>query len=291
MSRRFLFVLPRGARGGRPERRLRSLLDLRPELSACSRILAVGDAAEAAGMLAHTERADGARTPVAAGGDGTVGLVARALWAADRADRGMAVLPLGTGNAIAHALGVGSLENAVRALETGAPRAWDVLETDRPDLPLVLATLSVGIESRIIAGIARGSGPPILGAAVGAASGAGRRMRGLSLCVDGRALLHPDEPVCNAGLYNVPCYAFGWTVFPTGSVRDGRGEAAVDRSQAAYWRRVLGRGTRGSGGTSWREAVLDSPVPLQADGELVPPGRLRVRVVAGGLRILTPEPA
>ncbi|MFN2386979.1 MAG: diacylglycerol kinase family protein [Thermoanaerobaculia bacterium] len=78
--------------------------------------------------LAHEEVARGARTVVAAGGDGTVNAVASVLVDTDRT---LGVLPLGTLNHFARDLGIPTdLEGAARILREGPARAVDVGEVN-----------------------------------------------------------------------------------------------------------------------------------------------------------------
>lgn len=91
---------------------------------------AIVDADTEAGMEARTERAlaSGADTIVAAGGDGTITALASALVGTDRK---LAILPLGTVNALAKDLHVPlDLTDAVAALQTGEARRIDVGEVN-----------------------------------------------------------------------------------------------------------------------------------------------------------------
>jgi len=69
---------------------------------------------------------------LAAGGDGTVGAVAR-LMAAKTPDVPLAILPIGTANNIARALGVtGSVDDIVRGLGSGTERTLDIATARAP---------------------------------------------------------------------------------------------------------------------------------------------------------------
>lgn len=87
----------------------------------------------------HTETAGQARAlasqhastfdvVVAAGGDGTVNEVADGLLQAGASRAALGVLPLGTGNDVAHLLGVGRLADAVACLQSGQPARMDAIE-------------------------------------------------------------------------------------------------------------------------------------------------------------------
>lgn len=100
------------------------------EMFAANGITAIVDADTEAGMAVRTERAlaSGAETIVAAGGDGTITALAAALVGTDRQ---LAILPLGTVNALAKDLHVPlDLPSAVAALRTGETRRIDVGEVN-----------------------------------------------------------------------------------------------------------------------------------------------------------------
>lgn len=91
---------------------------------------AVIDADTEAGMAVRTERAlaSGAKTIVAAGGDGTITALAGSLVGTDRQ---LAILPLGTVNALAKDLNIPlDLPAAVAALQTSESRQIDVGEVN-----------------------------------------------------------------------------------------------------------------------------------------------------------------
>ncbi len=67
---------------------------------------------------------------VSAGGDGSLHAVVGGLHRLDRLDRPVAVLPLGTGNDVAGALGLDDIDDAVDAIVGGRIEAADLVETD-----------------------------------------------------------------------------------------------------------------------------------------------------------------
>lgn len=100
------------------------------ELFEANGMTAIVDADRDAGMEARIERAmaSGAGTVVAAGGDGTITALASALVGTDRQ---LAILPLGTVNALAKDLNVPlALPEAVAALKTAEARQIDVGEVN-----------------------------------------------------------------------------------------------------------------------------------------------------------------
>jgi diacylglycerol kinase (ATP) len=100
----------------------------------------------------------GASVVAVSGGDGTVRAVARALVGTSTP---LAILPAGTGNLLARALGVShtSREEAVRMIDEGRHRNVDVMQATlvRPDgsrtTELSLVGLGIGLNADIMAGV------------------------------------------------------------------------------------------------------------------------------------------
>jgi diacylglycerol kinase (ATP) len=289
---RLVVLVNPGARDGRAPARLARAL-VAAGLSHSADIVPVHSRGEARAIVRGLA-ADA--IPVAAGGDGTVNLVAGAMWE-ERCNRPMGVLPLGTGNAFAAPLGLGRLSRAVAALHGNVERAIDLLVTTHPGAPVATVSLSAGFESRFL----RGAAPlrtwrrwvAILRGAAQAALG---RTTGIALETDGEQLVMVDEAVYNVGLYNSPCYGFGWRMWPDADASDGFAEAVVCCSARRYWR-VLRRGlatARPLDGDPrvrrWSTARFESAEPLQVDGEVVPGARFEVRVEPRALRVLVPAP-
>jgi len=230
--------------------------------------------------------------PVAAGGDGTVGMVVAAVLEAGGAGRTVGLLPLGTANLLARDLGMRSVGAALEGLFAGTPRAVDVMRTDRGDAPVALVSLSTGFEGRFVAryDASRRYGRPIgalaalttLAAAAavggpgrprgeGSAGGAARRPgggdagrgdthgagSGQLLEIDGQRVVDAGNPAYSYGLYNTTCYAGGFVMAADADLGDGIGEAAVYRTRAAYVRSALD-GLRGGRGVT-RPGVLRRP--------------------------------
>lgn len=293
MTARFphlVFLVNPEAREGRATARLRGILARAPSWAATSRLVVVATLAGAERALRSVSEEE---IPVAAGGDGTVNFVARAVRSAGRAALPMAILPLGTGNSVAHALGVGDLRRALTALADGHAVALDGLVTDHPRAPLALSSLSAGFEGAVLSGLAGGRGIGRAAGLVAALPGALARRGGIGLEVGGQTLLDPSERAFCAGLYNLPCYAFGRMVHPDSDGTDGHAEAVVHRT-ARSWISAVRRGlatteprdgaTRTARATSAR---LSSRGPIQVDNEAtIPAAELVVRVEPAAIRII-----
>ena len=295
--RRLLVLCHAGAGGGDVPARVARMVGRVPVLAgaACRIVGSVENAGEI--IDRHAGAVEGV---IAAGGDGTIGLVAAALLArgdALRARLPLGVLPLGSGNAFAHGIGLGSLEAAVRALGAWREGSIDVMRTTHPRAPVALVSLSAGLEGRFIAGYEKRRvrwsrrGASTL-ASIDAVRGA---RAGLRLVADGSELCDPRDACVNAGLYNLPTYASGWRMWPDAEAHDGMGEAVVVRTLRSYGG-VLRRGlhtaracdTADPRWTRFRTALLESDGPLQADGEPLAPASISVRLDHQALRVLLP---
>src|SRR5690606_17443026 len=119
---RYAFVLNPAAQNGRAGRH-RGALEAALRAEGVAYTLRETEAPGHATALAR-EAAAGADVVVAVGGDGTIQEVARGVYGTDAL---MGVLPLGTGNDFAHAVGMpDDLGEAVRALLRAEPHAVDV---------------------------------------------------------------------------------------------------------------------------------------------------------------------
>ncbi|OLC70594.1 MAG: hypothetical protein AUH78_20545 [Gemmatimonadetes bacterium 13_1_40CM_4_69_8] len=290
-ERRVVFLVNPGAGSGRVLARLHAALAPAPQLVARART-AVVRSLEEAGEVVQGLAPD--EVPVAAGGDGTVNLLARALRAAGMADRPLATLPLGTGNAFGHPFGLGTVRGALRAIEAGTPRLIDVMTTTHSELPLALVSISAGFESRMLAAVERRPAwRRWLGLVPGLLCVATRSWTGIGVTVDGEPLVRRAEQVYNAGLYNLPCYGFGWLMWPEADATDGEAEAVACLSARAYWR-TLHRGLRTAQPSAdgdprwrrWRRARFEADGPVQIDGEVVSGMEFEVAIESRGLSVL-----
>lgn len=280
-SRRLAFLVNEGAREGRTTARLQRLLDRHSSLNAAAAgVFEVASVADAAAAL---QALDCEVLPVAVGGDGTVNLVAQAVLNAS-SRRPLGVLPFGTGNAFAHSLGIGQLRHALAALASGRPRSIDIMRTSDARMPLALVSISVGFEAALLQHVARRRRlTPVL-AGLFAAPGLFARHRGATLALDDVPILSAESSFYNAGVYALPCYAFGRRVFPSAKPCDGAAEACLSRSPGDYWAGFL-RGRDGR--LVWQRATLVTEGGIQIDGEHLTGASIEIWIESGRLDVLS----
>jgi diacylglycerol kinase family enzyme len=236
------------------------------------------------------------RTPVAVGGDGTVGMVAAALLRGGPTGVGIGICALGTANLLAQALGLDDPRRCFATLERSRAAPIDVMRTSHPLSPVALVSISAGFEGRFLQGFEhrRRSRGRLL-AALGSLPTAWRSDARVVLELDGVPVTNPADPTFSAGLYNTGRYVGGLVMSPASDLADGVAEGVVYRTRAAYLR-AIGDGLRGGrpredGITvrrTWTEARLESSGPFQIDGEIHAPGSLAIRLERRALSILVP---
>jgi diacylglycerol kinase family enzyme len=278
--------------------RLQQLLARWPAMCSRATVLAIRSVDDARRAIDKAPEA----CVVAAGGDGTVNLVACALLHGGRgeADRPptLGILPLGTGNALATAFGLVRVRDAVRALTGDTFATLDVMRTSLPAAPVALVSISVGFESSFVARYSRHRTRwTRLGAGVTAVMASGARRWRARLVADDCVLSDGSATIHNAGLYNTPCYGFGVRPWPDADPRDGKAEAIVVTRAARYWR-CLTAGLRTAvpcdgidpAWTQWQRASFSSDTPFQIDGDLVAGDEMSIRVQPAALRLMVPAP-
>ena len=255
------------------------------------------DAADARRQL-DQHLAEGLDTVVAVGGDGTVHL---ALQAVVGTEVELGIVPLGTGNDAASAVGVptDSLERAVGVILDGGTRAFDVGQVRTADGQAVhfLCVLSTGFDSLCNERANRMTRP----------SGDARylvamlaELRGLRpipyrVEVDG-TLIEQDALVVSLG--NGSSFGGGMKVCPSADMHDGllsmiwvRGISRLTLIRL-FPQIYSGRHVRHPAVTERQvgEVRLDAPGQVAyADGERVGPLPVEVRTVSDGVRMLVPR--
>jgi diacylglycerol kinase family enzyme len=254
--------------------------------------------------------AGGARMVFAAGGDGTVRACAQAL---EGTGVPLAIVPLGTANLVARALGVpGRIGPALRVGFGGTDRRIDLAQvedrggadTDRADAGggdgIVFAAMAgIGLDAAVV-GAARRFGKHRLGWMAYAASGVthlGWPARDFTIRLDHGTAVSRRARCVVVG--NVGLLPGGFRLLPEAGLDDGCLDVGIlAPSGALGWAAVAGRvlaRSRRQGRHLERfrarhvEISAGEELPRQIDGELVLPGRtLTVSVRPGALTIRQP---
>jgi diacylglycerol kinase family enzyme len=249
--------------------------------------------------LSRRAIAAGAGLVFAAGGDGTIRACAEAL-----AGTGvpLAIVPLGTANLTARALGVPArADRAVEAGFDGRDRTIDLARADGPEAggTWFTAMAGIGLDAAVVAA----AGERLkrrLGWAAYAAAGVGRLAlppREFTIRLNGAEPLRRrarSVVVANAGLL-----PGGFTLLPGARLDDGLLDVGILAPSGGWdWIRLAGRvlardrrQDRALERTQARHVQVsaDAVLPRQIDGEIVPPGRaLTVSVCPGTLVVRLP---
>jgi diacylglycerol kinase (ATP) len=141
-------VLVNPAARGRAPRRAVADAVARLVAAGIEAVVVGGVHAEDSARMLHGALDEGVDAVVAAGGDGTVHIALQALTGTTVP---LAVLPVGTGNDFAAALGIRSVDQALGLIGAGRTRAVDVARVDRAGHPPVLfgTILAAGFDSRV----------------------------------------------------------------------------------------------------------------------------------------------
>jgi diacylglycerol kinase family enzyme len=245
---------------------------------------------------AHAAIAAGAGLVFAAGGDGTVHACARALAGTAIP---LAIVPLGTANLTARALGI-PLRTS-RAIETGFRGDEHQIDLARAGETVFTAMAGIGLDATVV-GATRQRSKRRLGWIAYAASGAARLSMPraeFTITLDhGKPLTRTAHCVVagNSGLL-----PGGFTLLPQARLDDGLLDVGILAPEGPLgWALVAGRVlTRDVLARYWRqdrrlerhqarhiEISSDTSLPREADGEMLEPGRtLTVSVWPGALTV------
>jgi YegS/Rv2252/BmrU family lipid kinase len=251
--------------------------------------------------LARGAVAAGAQLVVAAGGDGTVRACAQAL-AGTRVP--LAVVPLGTANLAARALGVPSgTGRALVAGFGGQERRIDlaVAETGGAGALTFAAMAGIGLDAEVVAATPRllkSRAGWLAYAASGIAHLAGRAERFTVRLDDGEPWAGGARCVVvgNAGLL-----PGGFVLLPRAQLDDGVLDVGIlAPSGPADWLRVAHRVLTGSGREGGQlerhqarrvEITAETDLPREVDGEVISPGQcLTVTLLRRALTVRVPPP-
>ena len=235
----------------------------------------------------------GDRRLVVAGGDGSLHLAVTRLRArGDLPERPIGLVPLGTGNDLARALGLPlDPEDAARVVLSGQGRPMDLLVDDDGGVVVNAVHLGVGADAAEAAGRLK----PRLGVLaypLGALA-AGLRSTGwrLRVEVDGRVLADGHRRALMVGIGNGPGIGGGTRLLPHACPDDGLLDVVVSYATGPFARvrygaalaagtHLVDRDVRHARGRS--VSVRGEPVGVNADGELGDDVRARTWTVEPG---------
>jgi YegS/Rv2252/BmrU family lipid kinase len=244
-----------------------------------------------AARIAREASADGCRTVISVGGDGTANEIANGLVGTSTA---LALYPIGSGNDFARALGYPRKRRDIAPFLAGARRR--VIDVGEVNGRIFVNAAGVGIDGHVaerIEASARVVGPA-LGYFVGAlVSIASYRPQPMRLQIDGETREGKHLLVVAA---NGTHFGSGMHVAPKAKVDDGLFDIVV-AGDLGRWSSLVAlaklyRGTHVNGRDvlAFRARSLDveleRELPTQADGEPMRAGSLTVRMRAGALTVL-----
>lgn len=257
-----------------------------------------GHAAE----LAREAAGDECRALVAGGGDGTIHEVVQGLAAAGACDRiRLGLVPLGTGNDLARALGLpDDPHDAVTVLRASPERRIDLVAAETAGRASTVVNFALGGFAGDIARHVTRERRRLWGGLVyirGALAGLGElRAYRTHLVLDGEPL--PEERLLAVIVANGQKLGHGLPVAPEARIDDGLLDVVAVRADRPSRvpltvARVLAGRHLGAPGVLWRrarrvEVHADPAMPFNADGQPLGPGPARFRVRPGALRVAAP---
>lgn len=244
----------------------------------------------------------GGRRVVVCGGDGSVHVIVTALHRAGELDDAIGLIPLGTGNDLARALGLPlDPREAAKVVLDGSPHLLDLLVDDAGGVVINAVHLGVGAE----AARAAASLKPRLGrlAYVVGGVGAGATATGwrVAVRVDGQVLADGQRKVLQVGIGLGRSVGGGSPLTPHSVLDDQLADVVVSEAVGPVAR--LGYGLRLRRGShvdrpdvhtarGKEVAAEGEPFHYNADGEIHGPVERRVwRIDPRGWRLITPRSA
>jgi len=232
------------------------------------------------------------RAVVAAGGDGTVGLLANRL----PPQTPLAILPLGTENLLAKFLGIQPGGASTADLVLANQTAW--LDAGQANGRLFLIMASIGFDAEVVHRMHRARTGNISRSSyfwpIWEAISKYRYPR-LRIRVDGVAV---EPPPTWAFVFNVPRYAMNLQIVPEAEANDGLLDVRTFRKGnlfhgLKYFGSVVLRLHRMLQEASYRqgrkiEIDSDEPVPIQLDGDPAGSTPVTIEVLPRRLRLLAP---
>lgn len=240
------------------------------------------------------------RTIVVCGGDGSVHVIVTALLRADDLAEPIGLIPLGTGNDLARALGVPlDPAEAARIVLDGKPRRLDLLVDDDGGVVVNAVHLGVGAEAALAAATLKPKLGRLAYVVGGVRAGAGAKGWHVAVEVDGRTLVDGGERVLQAGVGLGRSVGGGSPLTPHSVLDDGQADVVVSTAVGPLAR--LGYAVRLRRGRhvdrpdvltarGVRIVAAGEPFHYNADGEVRGPVRRRVWTIRPeGWQLITPQ--
>jgi YegS/Rv2252/BmrU family lipid kinase len=240
------------------------------------------------------------RRVVVCGGDGSLHVIVSALHRAGELRDPIGLVPLGTGNDLARALGVPlDPAEAARAVLEGEPRQLDLLVDDDGGVVVNAVHLGVGAEAARAAAALKprlGRLAYVVGSVRAGASSQGWRV---AVTVDERTLVNGETPVLQVGIGLGRSVGGGSPLTPHSVLDDGLADVVVSAAVGPVARLAYGlRLRRGSHlqrpdvltGRGKEVVAAGEPFHYNADGEVRGPVERRVWTInPDGWRLVVPR--
>jgi len=292
-GRLLAIVNPTAARGG-AARRLKELIAIFRETGARVDITQTPATGEAVRLAREAVATEGYTRVIAVGGDGTVHEVVNGVLGSDAE---LAIVPLGSANDFAHALGLRDWRAAARLAVSGKARPVDIAIANGRAFANCVGAGVDAAGARVLETHKRIVGPlAYLTAAIQTL--AVYRPRPLRVHVDGETIIGPHLLVVAA---NGERFGKGMRIAPGARIDDGVLDLCIiGNTTLAEGIVLLARVYSGTHVTrpkvrllKVREVVIEQErsLPVQFDGEPAQAERLEIRCLPGALPVVAPAPA
>ncbi len=292
---RTLLIVNPASGQGKAAREKRKLLDLASEMRQVRTEIETEPAAISG--LAAEAAAEGYDLVIAAGGDGTINCVVNGLG-----DSGvpLGIIPLGTGNVLAHHLGipVNSIEGAIQVLYEARVASIDVATVNGRRFLLMAG---FGFDAAVVEAVS-----PKVKDVLGTMAYAPAVLQQLLRYAPTRFRLTLDEgAICEIKAYavivaNCGTYAYNFRIAPEAAIDDGLLDVLVFEAEKGSTLHLIGqaldslleRRLLGTDLIYFRSARVrvesDPPVRMQTDGDVFCETPVDIEVLPGALKLLVP---
>lgn len=247
-----------------------------------------GASAEESADAAKAAVAAGAERLVAVGGDGAVHLAVQGVAGSGTA---LGIVPAGTGNDFARALGLFDLSvEEAAAVALGPTRPVDAIRTNRQRWVMLSVTGGFSVDVNVRADRMRFPKGPSRYTAATLLTMPGLRHRELAVTVDGQ---RTELRSALFAVNNAPTFGGGMAICPDADLTDGLIDVcAVGPASRTTMLRLLPKvfegghvGHRHVHMMRGRTVTIEGEMDLVADGEELGPAPIRLEVVPGALQV------